>query len=1485
MRILSTPITQNTATALQIQKLGFQPGSEVWIKVNNNQPYRCLVTKDWGLDATKAVNPKDANGNPRLYPEDGNKIWEATGKHYPNGVAHFQRLAKQGHQIFVIPNRVEGGIRAADVQQCQHIFAEADDRPISEQWERLQWFSDVTGLVPCLVVYSGGKSLHFYFALESAIAPEDWQRLQRKIILIFRSDPQIQNLNREMRLAGVSRKDKQVSVDFTSDHRYDPIEFEQRLDSLGYFPHGLTYERWLKGRKLLKDKAPDAELLKLLAIPEDELFPKAAPQPPPSREFNYTGDTIPLEVCLTRDDQELIAHGVIAGSVGRNPMAYKLACNAIGTAAVLNSLGIQHSDNGYQLLEDFCHHCYPPLPDREVQRLWKQAQKINPKPSLTDEQLLKRVSYWQWKQRPPTEQRRGIRKFNYATSVQTLQASEEPDSSAYAAYIAWEEEEEQNGGLKTSEPTAEDLWKLLHVPDAVQYTQRLALSDEELQAEFLCIKSPMGSGKTYKMAQICASAKSLLIVVNTIALGEALALGYNCVPYNDPKIKAGELRINDIDRLVITSESLWKITTFNKKFDVVLIDEADQVLSSAVASATTRRKRKEILTNLEYFAHQSQRFVLMDADLSSPVVEFGHYLCDRKPYIVQNASIPHHGETFYQFESQEAHIAHICDHLEWDNKVLVVTDSKKKVKALGAYLNGLQDIEGVENLNLGEELYEKFQRQFPDKKGAIIHGDNSGKDEIRKLIKHINKLLPILKLDYLIFNSCVQSGVSIEVIDELGQGYFQTLSCLFTGMTLPHTELGQISHRWRLNDCEKSFSFSQAPTFNLETSVTKLERDLFAKHWEEAQSLGINAKTGMPDPEITKFRVQVEARRNWSLNNIQEAFKRHLEGMGYEIAPHPNEALMSDIEKFKEALKSRGQLIDQALIATIINSPLIDQKGYDNLKKKPNPDYYDRAMQIRYEFNDFTGMEPSEKLVKTWLEDDIRKKLTRLDFLFQPKQAAKIADLANRRKCHYVFDQRYNLLERELLEVLDAKAYFDPTKVYATDDLKPLEAACKKHAAKIKRLFGVTIYQPPKYLKRGLKEATEGIQALFDASVHPLAKWLLGTLSTANFVAFTKDEFKETFKEQESATNACKQLSKPGQILCEALSVATRHRVSDMSPSKVHAALCEAVGLKREQAYQNASGRGYRIKPESWAFAQAVLEHRQWQREDRRRQNEEAILKEAARFTADNINEQQQVIEQEIGDAIASTSIPPSPNLVYSHTPPEIYRSNNLGGVCYSQGENSDEQEYSFQPVTIGDEISIPCLAETGRISAIAPGQDAQFNLHDYIRFVPHGGGAKWIPIAWAQSPDGKSIRLNPVPDPNFIPLRTRQIWANWLLAMTDSNQLINFERRHTLTEIEGAISTLKADQLLQLQHKFAAWGIDRTWLPPFSYTHDLVSVLKLGLEMGLDTFKGYLGDLKQSFDSLLLRRTWQSLSRELKAAIATLAPEAPGMLILATEK
>ena len=301
----SQTLTGKEATAIQLQKLGYLPGDEVWVKINNTQPYKCQVTPDWGLQATKCLNPV-VDGIPARHP-DGNRVWNESEKYYSDGLGLFQFLAQKGKQVFIIPNHTSG-TRIADVKRINCVFGESDGQSIRHQWRKLQWLTRTAGLVPSIVIYSGGKSLHFYYSLTEDIAPADWQRLQRKLILLFRSDPAIGNPNREMRLAGVCRGSQQVSVEFASDHTYSANEFEHRLDSLGYFPHGLSNERWLKARKLLKDKASSKKIRKLLAKTDEELFPK--PQVNlQTREFNYSGDTIPLEICLTRDDQELISSG------------------------------------------------------------------------------------------------------------------------------------------------------------------------------------------------------------------------------------------------------------------------------------------------------------------------------------------------------------------------------------------------------------------------------------------------------------------------------------------------------------------------------------------------------------------------------------------------------------------------------------------------------------------------------------------------------------------------------------------------------------------------------------------------------------------------------------------------------------------------------------------------------------------------------------------------------------------------------------------------------------------------------------------------------------------------------------------------------------------------------------------------------------------------------------------------------------------------
>jgi hypothetical protein len=112
-----------------------------------------------------------------------------------------------------------------------------------------------------------------------------------------------------------------------------------------------------------------------------------------STTTNLLTDDVPLYQCLTKDDRDLIDHGVGEGS--RDDNGAKLARNLIGTAARLTHLGYRFVDNGRQLFDDYCARCSPPLSAKDAERIWKSAAKSNPSATLSDDALDNCIKAWQ----------------------------------------------------------------------------------------------------------------------------------------------------------------------------------------------------------------------------------------------------------------------------------------------------------------------------------------------------------------------------------------------------------------------------------------------------------------------------------------------------------------------------------------------------------------------------------------------------------------------------------------------------------------------------------------------------------------------------------------------------------------------------------------------------------------------------------------------------------------------------------------------------------------------------------------------------------------------------------------------------------------------------------------------------------------------------------------------------------------------------------
>jgi hypothetical protein len=106
-------------------------------------------------------------------------------------------------------------------------------------------------------------------------------------------------------------------------------------------------------------------------------------------------ESVPLEICLAPDTKNKLM-GVTEGS--RNNSGIAIAKDLIGTTNYLNSINQAFEGDPYSLLSEYCSNCNPPLSGKDCERLYKSAEKSNPRPSLDDNKIFGCIAAWYWKE-------------------------------------------------------------------------------------------------------------------------------------------------------------------------------------------------------------------------------------------------------------------------------------------------------------------------------------------------------------------------------------------------------------------------------------------------------------------------------------------------------------------------------------------------------------------------------------------------------------------------------------------------------------------------------------------------------------------------------------------------------------------------------------------------------------------------------------------------------------------------------------------------------------------------------------------------------------------------------------------------------------------------------------------------------------------------------------------------------------------------------
>ncbi len=313
-----------------------------------------------------------SSSDPRKTGDRGRKLTVPSGSELHRYKREIEKLQAEGRGVYFVVNG--GGHTDKDVTKANAIFAEDDQRPKNEQENR---WRDLKLPEPTCQVDTGGKSIHNYWGLAKSEVIATWRPLQADLLDYVDGDRAIKNPSRVMRLAGawhVSYKGD-PNQPFDSDQLvYKPTQIISASGQRYPFPH-------------LRSLIPSSVINDQLSMNnEQKLFTDNCSL--------FIDESVPLYYFLTKDDRNLIDAGAANGT--RNSSGAKLARNLIGTSSRLDYLGIQFSDNPYQLFLDYCHRC--PNGDgwneREWEDIWQKALKRHPTASLDDSALINCAASW-----------------------------------------------------------------------------------------------------------------------------------------------------------------------------------------------------------------------------------------------------------------------------------------------------------------------------------------------------------------------------------------------------------------------------------------------------------------------------------------------------------------------------------------------------------------------------------------------------------------------------------------------------------------------------------------------------------------------------------------------------------------------------------------------------------------------------------------------------------------------------------------------------------------------------------------------------------------------------------------------------------------------------------------------------------------------------------------------------------------------------------
>lgn len=281
-------------------------------------------------------------------------------------------------------------------------------------------------------------------------------------------------------------------------------------------------------------------------------------------------------------------------------------------------------------------------------------------------------------------------------------------------------------------------------------------------------------------------------------------------------------------------------------------------------------------------------------------------------------------------KDSSAFLAQIHAQLMVSKRLMVVSDSKRFIKKLERALNDRSILKDADELTPESEE----DRQL---KIWSIHSDNSASQANITFIKEIN--IAIENLDVLLASPSLSSGVDIC------KYHFDAVFGCFHSVSQSATECAQQLWRYRPNVPIYVWVAPHPPFGYAETNTKRIKENMLQMNGMTALMIGIDPKTGRRGAEkdwALDVSCQIEAQRNWSINNLRADLRSLLVEMDNSII------MLGDSANDRTAawMKAAGIALDQEHSTKVANAKDIDSTTY---QKRLLQDYWTPEQILEFE--------------------------------------------------------------------------------------------------------------------------------------------------------------------------------------------------------------------------------------------------------------------------------------------------------------------------------------------------------------------------------------------------------------------------------------------------------------------------------------------------------------------------------------------------------